>query len=71
MATTWTSTPVAEVQVGDRVRLASGVEMTVSRIDATFFGRDDMRNFIEDTPERWLSQPMPAGGQVDVGHADS
>ena len=42
MAEQWTSVPVGEVQVGDRIRHVSGAVLTVSRIEPTFLGRPGM-----------------------------
>jgi hypothetical protein len=55
-----------EVKPGDRIRHPSGTEMTVSRIEASFFGRPEMLAFIEDTPERWLKAPVPKSAEVTV-----
>jgi hypothetical protein len=66
MTDLWTSAPVADVQPGDRVRLGPGREMLVSRIEPSFFGRDNMVAFIEDTPERWFKQPVQSAAQVEV-----
>jgi len=56
----------ADVQAGDRVRLASGAEMLVSRIERRFLGRDGLIAFIEDTPERWYKQPVSDAAEVEV-----
>jgi hypothetical protein len=66
MTDSWRSAPAAEVQPGDRVRLAPGREMLVSRIEANFFGRAAMVAFIEDTPERWFKQPVQAAAEVEI-----
>lgn len=66
MAQTWTATPVADVQPGSRVRLGSGREMVVSRIEPRFFGRDNMVAFVEDTDEQWFKQPIPLAMEVEV-----
>lgn len=66
MTDLWTSAPVVDVQPGDRVRLASGQEMLVSRIEPNFFGRENMVAFIEDTPERWFKQPVPNATEVEI-----
>jgi hypothetical protein len=66
MTDSWTSAPVAEVRPGDRVRLASGAEMLVSRIEPNFFGRDNMVAFIEDTPERWFKQPIQSAAELQI-----
>lgn len=52
--------------VGDRARLASGVELTVSRIDRSFFGRPGMVKIVEATDERWLAHAAPTTAPVQV-----
>jgi hypothetical protein len=70
MSDAWTAAAAAEVRPGDRVRLASGQEMLVSRIEPSFLGVDGMIAFIEDTPARWFKQPLPAGTDVEVSRAN-
>jgi hypothetical protein len=69
MAEPWTTVTAADVRAGDRVRLASGVEMLVSRIETRFFGREDLIAFIEDTPARWYKQPVPQAAEVEVARS--
>ncbi|HEY6623660.1 MAG TPA: hypothetical protein VIX85_07505 [Acidimicrobiales bacterium] len=69
MTQSWKSIPVSEVRVGDRVRLESGAEVLVSRIEPRFMGMDTMVAFIEDTPTRWYKQPLPQSGDVEVVRA--
>jgi len=69
MAESWTSVTAAEVRAGDRVRLASGVEMLVSRIETRFLGRDGLIAFIEDTPARWYKQPVSQVTEVEVARS--
>lgn len=66
MTATWKTVTVSEVQPGDRVRLASGEEVLVSRIEAPFMGRAEMVAFIEDTPTRWYKRPVPTSASVEV-----
>ena len=66
MAESWTTVPAADVRAGDRIRLKTGFEMLVSRIEPRFLGRDGLIAFIEDTPARWYKQPLPATAEVDV-----
>jgi hypothetical protein len=66
MAESWTTVPATDVQVGDRVRLASGLEMLVSRIEPAFLGLEGRMAFIEDTPSRWYKQPVAASADVEV-----
>ena len=58
--------PASEVRVGDRLRTASGIELTVTRIDDTFLGRADMLAFVEDSDERWLKLPALREGEVEL-----
>ena len=62
----WISTAVPDVRPGDTVRIASGAEFSVARIDAPFLGRDTMVCFIEDTPTRWHAYPQSITGAVEV-----
>ena len=58
--------PVTEVKPGDRVRVANGEEVLVSRIEPSFMGIDTMVALIEDTPSRWFKMPMPQSAEVEV-----
>ena len=69
MTESWKRIPVSEVRVGDRVRLESGAEVLVSRIEPRFMGMDTMVAFIEDTPARWYKQPLPQTADVEVERA--
>lgn len=66
MSEEWTAIAAADVQPGDRVRLAGGRELLVSRVESPFLGREGMLAFIEDTPERWFKQPVPSGTELEV-----
>jgi hypothetical protein len=59
----------ADVQPGDRIRLAGGQEMLVSRVEPGFMGRDELIAFIEDTPDRWFKQPVQSAAEVEVSRA--
>lgn len=66
MTESWATMRVADVRPGDRVRLASGQEMLVSRVEPNFMGMAAMVAFIEDTPTRWFKQPFPQTTEVEV-----
>jgi hypothetical protein len=66
MAETWATVTAADVRAGDRVRLASGAEMLVSRVEERLLGRDGLIAFIEDTPARWYKQPVAQSAEVEV-----
>jgi len=66
MTESWVTVTAADVHTGDRIRLTSGVEILVSRIEPRFFGRDGLIAFIEDTPDRWFKQPVPETAEVEV-----
>ncbi len=65
MAEPWITVAAADVQVGDRIRLATGAELLVSRIEPRLLGLE-LVAFIEDTPERWYKQAMVPTADVDV-----
>jgi hypothetical protein len=66
MSEPWMSVSVADVRTGDRVRLATGQELLVSRIEANFLGRETMIALIEDTPLRWFKQPVSTTAEVEI-----
>jgi hypothetical protein len=66
MTTTWVTVAATDVKAGDRVRTPSGDELTVTRIEAPFLGRDNMMAFIEDSSERWFKRPLPLDAKVEV-----
>jgi hypothetical protein len=66
MAEPWITVTAADVRVGDWVRLGTGSELLVSRIEAGLLGRDNLVAFIEDTPERWFKQPVPVTAELEV-----
>ena len=66
MTESWATMRAADVRLGDRVRLASGQEILVSRIEPNFMGMEAMVAFIEDTPTRWFKQPVPQATEVEV-----
>ena len=47
-----------DVVPGDRVRLASGREINITRIERDFLGRNDLVCFVEDTHQRWFAQAL-------------
>ena len=65
----WTPVPASEVKPGDRVRVAGGQDVLVSRIEPRFMGIDTMVALIEDTPTRWFKMPVPQSGEVEVQRA--
>ena len=62
----WITVKAAEVRPGQKVRIGNGAELTASRIEARFFGMDNMIAFIEDTDQRWFKQPLPVDAEVEV-----
>ncbi len=69
MAESWATVTASDVQAGDRIRLATGAEMLVSRIERRFLGRDGLIAFIEDTPHRWYKQPVSEAAEVEVARS--
>jgi glutathione peroxidase len=62
----WEMLAPSEVVPGDRVRPRPGVELTVTRIEPVFLGRDGRLAFIEASEDQWLKAPAPAQGDVEV-----
>ncbi len=65
-APAWTPRPASEVRIGDRVRLESGAELTVTRIEPQFLGNEGLLCLIEDTAAQWLALPVPESAEVTV-----
>ena len=65
MSDSWTTVPVTDVKVGDRIRHRDE-EFEVARIDSPFLGLDSMVCFIEDTAERWRAHPASKTAEVEV-----
>ena len=66
MAEGWQVVKASEVQPGQRVRTQDGTELTATRIEHPFMGREEMLAFIEDTDARWFKRPAPVGSDVEV-----
>jgi hypothetical protein len=66
---TWRAAKGADVRPGDRVRVADGTELTVSRLEPAFFGMENLVALIEDTPERWLKFPVMVDSEVEIQEA--
>jgi hypothetical protein len=62
----WRAAKGADVRPGDHVRTEDGTELTVTRVEEAFFGRDNMIAFIEDTPERWFKRPVMVDSDVEI-----
>ena len=66
MSGEWKQTTAAEVKVGERVRIPTGQELLVSRIESPFLGMAGMLALIEDSPQQWFKQPLPVESPVEV-----
>ena len=53
-----TTKRAVDVVPGDRVRLDSGREMNVTRIERGFLGIEDLICFVEDTHQCWFAQAV-------------
>ena len=62
----WVTKGAGDVQPGDRVRLPSGTEMTVTRVKTGFLGYEELICFIEDSENRWLAQAMWLTSDVEA-----
>ena len=65
MADTATPTTAADVRIGDRISVRDR-ELTVTRIDAPFLGRDNMLCFVESTDARWACVPVTTDAEVQI-----
>jgi hypothetical protein len=54
------------VGLGDTLVIPSGTELTVTRIDESFMGREDMLAFVEDSDAQWLKLPVPRDADVEI-----
>jgi hypothetical protein len=61
-----TTKRVTDVVPGDRLRLTSGREMTVTRIEHGFLGVDDLICLVEDTDECWFAQALFLTADVET-----
>lgn len=61
----WVTATADQVRAGDVVRLPSGVELRVSRVDRPFLGRDDMVKLVEETDVSWRAYASPASAEVE------
>jgi hypothetical protein len=66
MTEAWVTVSAGEVQTGDRLRLASGTELTVSRIETAFLGYDDLICFVEDSEAQWLAQAVRSKSDIEI-----
>ena len=62
----WSTRPATAIVPGDRVIAPGGAELTVSRIEHPFLGRENVICLIEDSPTRWLAQPVQTSAEVQV-----
>ena len=60
-----------EIRLGDRVRVRSGAELTVTRIDEGFMGRANMLAFVEDSEEQWFKMPALRDSDVELVRDDA
>jgi hypothetical protein len=56
----------SEVRVGDTLRSRDGTELTVTRIDPAFFGRDEMIAFVEDSQRQWFKMPSTLDAEITL-----
>jgi hypothetical protein len=66
MAEPWITVTAADVRPGDRIRLATGEQMVVSRIEPRLLGLDGLLALVEDTPDRWFKQALAPSADVEV-----
>jgi len=66
MADEWMALEAGEVRPGDRVRMPTGAEFDVARVDRPFLGMDNLVCLIESNSERWFAQPVPIATSLEV-----
>jgi hypothetical protein len=66
MSDQWQVRKASDVRPGQRVRTADGSEVTATRIEHPFMGRNSMLAFIEDTDVRWFKRPALVDADVEV-----
>ena len=59
-----TTKRAVDVVPGDRVRLDSGREMDVTRVERNFLGYDNLICFVEDTHQCWFAQAVSVTDEV-------
>jgi hypothetical protein len=59
-----TTKRAVDVVPGDCVRLASGREMSVTRIERDFLGLDNLICFVEDTQQCWFAHAVSVTDDV-------
>lgn len=62
----WESVPGTDVKPGDRVHAPSGGEVTVTRIEPSFMGRDNMLALIASEDQEWIKIPVRRENDVEV-----
>jgi hypothetical protein len=65
----WITKTARDVQLGDRLRVGAGTEMTVTRITTSFLGHDDLVCFVEDSDTQWLAYAMWVTSDVETGRS--
>lgn len=65
MTDTWKTCPATEIEAGVIIRLRTGDELEVTRIESPFMGYDTMLAFIEDTPRQWFKAPFAHDADVE------
>lgn len=55
-----------DVSVGDRVRTANAMELTVTRVDEEFMGRPNLLALVEDSEAQWLKIAAPPDLELEL-----
>jgi hypothetical protein len=56
----------SEVRIGDRLRIGTSLELTVTRIDQSMRSWPDFMSFVEDSDEQWLKLPATPDEEVEL-----
>jgi hypothetical protein len=65
----WTARPATEIQPGVIIRVRTGEELEVARVETSFLGRGSMVAFVQDTPAGWRRAPFPTDAEVQFRSA--
>ena len=61
-----TTIRAGEVSVGDRVRTADALELTVTRVDEDFMGQPNLLALVEDSDVQWLKIAAPRDFELEL-----
>jgi glutathione peroxidase len=63
---TWITVLATDARPGDRMRLPSGTEMTITRVEESYMGSEGRLGLIEDSDVRWLVRNVADTAEIEV-----